>query len=96
VFLQRDTHQLATSAAKWDKISPASHGVFPFFWGRPPSVQKGISRKEIEIDFEGGAPLPIWAMNNRSSIGGAAHMVRSSSFSGAADDIARDGKPATE
>ena len=28
------------------------------------------SRKEIEIDFEDGAPLPIWAMNNRSSVGG--------------------------
>lgn len=29
------------------------------------------SRKEIEIDFEGGAPFPTWAMNNRSSIGGS-------------------------
>jgi hypothetical protein len=28
------------------------------------------SRKEIEIDFEDGASLPIWAMNNRSSVGG--------------------------
>jgi hypothetical protein len=27
------------------------------------------SRKEIEIDFENGLPLPTWAMNNRSSIG---------------------------
>ena len=48
------------------------------------------SRKEIEIDFEGGAPLPTWAMNNRSSIGGRAPMVRSSSFSGAADAIPMD------
>jgi hypothetical protein len=48
------------------------------------------SRKEIEIDFEGGAPLPTWAMNNRSSIGGRAHMVRSSPFSGAADAIPMD------
>jgi hypothetical protein len=30
------------------------------------------SRTEIEIDFEDGAPLPTWAMNNRSSIGGCA------------------------
>jgi DNA-binding beta-propeller fold protein YncE len=28
------------------------------------------SRTEIEIDFEGGAPRPSWAMNNRSSLGG--------------------------
>ena len=48
------------------------------------------SRKEIEIDFEGGAPLPTWAMNNRSSIGGRAPMVRSSPFSGAADAIPMD------
>jgi len=48
------------------------------------------SRKEIEIDFEGGAPLPTWAMNNRSSIGGLAPMVRSSPFSGAADAIPMD------
>jgi hypothetical protein len=33
------------------------------------------SRKEIEIDFEGGAPLPIWAMNNRSSIGGGIRKI---------------------
>jgi hypothetical protein len=43
------------------------------------------SRTDIEIDFEGGAPLPTWAMNNRSSIGGRAPLVRSSAFSGAAD-----------
>src|SRR5215469_14889568 len=43
------------------------------------------SRTDIEIDFEGGAPLPTWAMNNRSSIGGRAPIVRSSAFSGAAD-----------
>src|SRR5215831_10090968 len=30
------------------------------------------SRTQIEIDFEGGAPLPTWAMNNRSSLGGRA------------------------
>jgi DNA-binding beta-propeller fold protein YncE len=42
------------------------------------------SRTEIEIDFEGGAPLPTWAMNNRSSIGGRAPIARSSSFTGAA------------
>jgi hypothetical protein len=39
------------------------------------------SRKEIEIDFEDGAPLPSWAMNNRSSIGGNAPVVRSSTLS---------------
>jgi DNA-binding beta-propeller fold protein YncE len=33
------------------------------------------SRKEIEIDFEDGAPLPTWAMNNRSSIGGSAPVL---------------------
>jgi hypothetical protein len=33
------------------------------------------SRKEIEIDFEDGVPLPTWAMNNRSSIGGSASVV---------------------
>ena len=38
------------------------------------------SRTEIEIDFEGGAPLPAWAMNNRSSIGGRAPRVTSSAF----------------
>jgi hypothetical protein len=43
------------------------------------------SRTEIEIDFEGGAPLPTWAMNNRSSIGGRAPIVRSSALSGAVD-----------
>jgi hypothetical protein len=43
------------------------------------------SRTEIEIDFEGGAPLPTWAMNNRSSIGGRAPIVRSSAVSGAVD-----------
>ena len=53
------------------------------------------SRKEIEIDFEGGGPLPTWAMNNRSSIGGSAPMVRYSTFSGAADAIARHGGAAT-
>jgi hypothetical protein len=53
------------------------------------------SRKEIEIDFEGVGPLPTWAMNNRSSIGGSAPMVRPSTFSGAADAIARHGGPAT-
>jgi len=45
------------------------------------------SRKEIEIDFEGGAPLPAWAMNNRSSIGSRTPLVRSSPFSGTADAI---------
>jgi hypothetical protein len=34
------------------------------------------SRMDIEIDFEDGAPLPKWAMNNRSSIGGSATVVR--------------------
>ena len=48
------------------------------------------SRKEIEIDFEGGALLPSWAMNNRSTIGGRAPMARSSPFSGAADAIPMD------
>jgi hypothetical protein len=43
------------------------------------------SRTAIEIDFEGGAPLPTWAMNNRSSIGGRAPIVRSSALSGAVD-----------
>jgi len=43
------------------------------------------SRTEIEIDFRGGAPLPAWAMNNRSSIGCRAPIVRSLAFSGAAD-----------
>src|SRR5262249_42298985 len=37
------------------------------------------SRTQIEINFEDGAPLPTWAMYNRSSIGGRAAMVRSSS-----------------
>jgi hypothetical protein len=37
------------------------------------------SRKAIEIDFEDGVPLPIWAMNNRSSIGGSAPVVHTSS-----------------
>jgi hypothetical protein len=45
------------------------------------------SRMDIEIDFEDGAPLPIWAMNNRSSIGGSAPVVRSPVFSGASDTI---------
>jgi DNA-binding beta-propeller fold protein YncE len=36
------------------------------------------SRTEIEIDFEGGAPLPAWAMSNRSSIGDRAHIVPTS------------------
>jgi hypothetical protein len=36
------------------------------------------SRKAIEIDFEDGVPLPIWAMNNRSSIGGGAPVVHTS------------------
>jgi hypothetical protein len=40
------------------------------------------SRTEIEIDFEGGAPLPAWAMNNRSSIGARTPIVGSLSFSG--------------
>jgi hypothetical protein len=40
------------------------------------------SRKAIEIDFEDGVPLPTWAMNNRSSIGGGTSVVRSSSFGG--------------
>jgi hypothetical protein len=35
------------------------------------------SRKEIEIDFEDSAPLPVWAMNNRSSIGGRSPTARS-------------------
>src|SRR6516165_6370045 len=48
------------------------------------------SRKEIEIDFEGGALLPSWAMNNRNSIGVRAPMARSSPFSGAADAIPMD------
>jgi hypothetical protein len=48
------------------------------------------SRKDIEIDFEGGVPLPIWAMNNRSSIGNRAPGVRFSPFSGAADAIPMD------
>jgi hypothetical protein len=38
------------------------------------------SRTEIEIDFEGGAPLPTWAMNNRSSIGRRASIVSPSSW----------------
>jgi DNA-binding beta-propeller fold protein YncE len=37
------------------------------------------SRTQIEIDFEGGASLPTWAMNNRSSIGRRASIVSSSS-----------------
>jgi hypothetical protein len=36
------------------------------------------SRKAIEIDFEDGALVPIWAMNNRSSIGGSAPVVSTS------------------
>ena len=36
------------------------------------------SRKAIEIDFEDGVPLPTWAMNNRSSIGGSAPEVPTS------------------
>jgi hypothetical protein len=48
------------------------------------------SRKDIEIDFEGNAPLPTWAMNNRSSIGDHAPGVHSSGFSGAADAISID------
>jgi sugar lactone lactonase YvrE len=36
------------------------------------------SRTQIEINFEDGTPLPTWAMNNRSSIGGRAPMVPSS------------------
>jgi hypothetical protein len=50
------------------------------------------SRKEIEIDFEDGAPLPTWAMNNRSSIGGSAPVVRSLTFNGTSDAIARHGR----
>jgi DNA-binding beta-propeller fold protein YncE len=38
------------------------------------------SRTQIEIDFEHGAPLPTHAMNNRSSLGGRAPMVSSSSL----------------
>jgi hypothetical protein len=38
------------------------------------------SRTEIEIVFEGGAPLPTWAMNNRSSIGRRASIVSASSW----------------
>jgi hypothetical protein len=38
------------------------------------------SRTEIEIDFKVGAPLPTWAMNNRSSIGRRASIVSSSSW----------------
>jgi DNA-binding beta-propeller fold protein YncE len=40
------------------------------------------SRTEIEIDFEGDAPLPTWAMNNRNSIGRHPPIVRSSSSAG--------------
>jgi len=40
------------------------------------------SRTDIEIDFEGGAPLPTWAMNNRSSLGASTPLVHSSPFSG--------------
>jgi len=50
------------------------------------------SRKEIEIDFEDGAPLPTWAMNNRSSIGGSAPVVRSLTLNGTSDAIARHGR----
>jgi hypothetical protein len=41
------------------------------------------SRKEIEIDFEGSASLPTWAMNNRSSIGSSTPIFRSATASGA-------------
>ena len=34
------------------------------------------SRKGIEIDFQDGLPLPTWAMNNRSSIGGGRASIR--------------------
>jgi hypothetical protein len=34
------------------------------------------SRKEIEIDFQDGLPLPTWAMNNRSSLGGGRTSIR--------------------
>jgi DNA-binding beta-propeller fold protein YncE len=34
------------------------------------------SRKEIEIDFEDGVRLPIWAMNNRSSVGGSPRVAQ--------------------
>jgi DNA-binding beta-propeller fold protein YncE len=40
------------------------------------------SRTEIEINFEGPAPLPTWAMNNRSSIGDHAPIVHSSPSAG--------------
>jgi YVTN family beta-propeller protein len=36
------------------------------------------SRTQIEINFEDGAPLPTWAMNNRSSIGNRVPTVPSS------------------
>jgi DNA-binding beta-propeller fold protein YncE len=50
------------------------------------------SRKEIEIDFQDGARLPNWAMNNRSSIGCSAPAVGSSAVSGSSDAIARYGE----
>jgi hypothetical protein len=34
------------------------------------------SRKAIEINFEDSVPLPTWAMNNRSSIGGGRPSIR--------------------
>jgi DNA-binding beta-propeller fold protein YncE len=34
------------------------------------------SRKAIEINFQDGLPLPTWAMNNRSSIGGGRASIR--------------------
>ena len=34
------------------------------------------SRKAIEINFEDSVPLPTWAMNNRSSIGGGRASIR--------------------
>ena len=40
------------------------------------------TRKAIDIDFEDGAPLPTWAMKNRSSIGGGAPVTRSSTLNG--------------
>jgi hypothetical protein len=40
------------------------------------------SRMDIEIDFEDGVPVPTWAMNNRSSIGGSRPVVHPSTFSG--------------
>jgi hypothetical protein len=45
------------------------------------------SRTQIEINFESGAPLPAWAMNNRSSIGGRTPIASSSPFGALPDTI---------